>query len=282
MAFINYNGKFIDDSNPIIQANNRGFRFGDGIFETMKFKKGKIIFVDEHLSRLWQGLKRFQFDLPKLFTPDYIEKQILDLIQKNKNSSARIRLTVFRGNGGLYDPENLNPNFIIESWNLPETNGDLNENGLQCILFKDALKSIDAFSNLKHNNYLPYLMGALEAKKMKCNDAIIFNSKLNICDSTIANLFLIKENIIYTPALSEGCVAGVMREFVINMLRKNDFNVVEQTISENDLANADEVFLTNSIYNMRWISSIENHNYQNKLIREIFHLLKQTNPNEFC
>jgi len=282
MAFINYNGKFIDDSNPIIQANNRGFRFGDGVFETLKFKKGKIIFLDEHLSRLWQGLKRFQFDLPKLFTPDYLESQILALIQKNKNTSARIRLTVFRGNGGLYDPENLQPNFIIESWNLPETNGDLNENGLQCILFKDALKSVDAYSNLKHNNYLPYLMGALQAKKMKCNDAIIFNSNLNICDSTIANVFLIKDNIIYTPALSEGCIAGVMREFIINELRKNDFNVIEQTITETDLVNADEVFLTNSIYNMRWISAIDGINYQNKITREIYHLLKQTNPQEFC
>ena len=282
MAFINYNGKYIDDSNPIIQANNRGFRFGDGVFETMKFKKGKIIFLDEHLSRLWQGLKRFQFDLPKLFTPDYLESQILALIQKNKLSVARIRLTVFRGNGGLYDPENLHPNFIIESWNLPETNGDLNENGLQCILFKDALKSIDVYSNLKHNNYLPYLMGALQAKKMKCNDAIIFNANLNICDSTIANVFLIKENIIYTPALSEGCIAGVMREFIINELRKNNFNVIEQTISETDLANADEVFLTNSIYNMRWVSAIDSFNYQNKMTREIYYLLKQTNPQEFC
>ena len=282
MAFINYNGKFIDDSNPIIQANNRGFRFGDGVFETMKFKKGKIIFLDEHLSRLWQGLKRFQFELPKLFTPDYLESQILALIQKNKHSAARIRLTIFRGNGGLYDPENLHPNFIIESWNLPETNGDLNENGLQCILFKDGLKSVDAYSNLKHNNYLPYLMGALQAKKMKCNDAIIFNAKLNICDSTIANVFLIKENIIYTPALSEGCIAGIMREFVINELRKNNFNVVEQSITETDLANADEIFLTNSIYNMRWVSAIDSINYQNKITREIYHLLKQTNPKDFC
>jgi branched-chain amino acid aminotransferase len=282
MAFINYNGKFIDGSNPIIQANNRGFRFGDGIFETMKLKKGKIIFLDEHLSRLWQGLKRFQFDLPKLFTPDYIESQILALVQKNKHSAARIRLTVFRGNGGLYDPENLHPNFIIESWDLPETNGDLNENGLQCILFKDALKSIDVYSNLKHNNYLPYLMGALQAKKMKCNDAIIFNSNLNICDSTIANVFIIKENIVYTPALSEGCIAGVMREFVINELRKNNFNVIEQTITETDLANADELFLTNSIYNMRWVSAIDSFNYQHKMTREIYHLLKQTNPQEFC
>ena len=282
MAFINYNGKFIDDSNPIIQANNRGFRFGDGVFETMKFKKGKIIFLDEHLSRLWQGLKRFQFDLPKLFIPDYLESQILALIQKNKHSAARIRLTVFRGNGGLYDPENLHPNFIIETWNLPETNGDLNENGLQCILYKDALKSVDVYSNLKHNNYLPYLMGALQAKKMKCNDAIIFNSNLNICDSTIANVFLIKENIIYTPALSEGCIAGVMREFVISELRKNNFKVVEQTITETDLTNADEVFLTNSIYNMRWVSAIDSFNYQNKITREIYHLLKQTKPQEFC
>jgi branched-chain amino acid aminotransferase len=282
MAFINYNGKFIDGSNPIIQANNRGFRFGDGIFETMKLKKGKIIFLDEHLSRLWQGLKRFQFDLPKLFTPDYLESQILALVQKNKHSAARIRLNVFRGNGGLYDPENLHPNFIIESWDLPETNGDLNENGLQCILFKDALKSIDLYSNLKHNNYLPYLMGAIQAKKMKCNDAIIFNSNFNICDSTIANVFLIKENIIYTPALSEGCIAGVMREFIINELQKNNFNVVEQTISETELANADEVFLTNSIYNMRWVSAIDSFNYQHKMTREIYHLLKQTNPQEFC
>ena len=73
-----------------------------------------------------------------------------------------------------------------------------------------------------------------------------------------------------------------MREFVIRILKENDFNVVEQTISEADLADADEVFLTNSIYNMRWVSSIDNHNYQNKVTREIFHLLKQTNPNEFC
>jgi branched-chain amino acid aminotransferase len=165
---------------------------------------------------------------------------------------------------------------------LPETNGDLNENGLQCILFKDALKSIDLYSNLKHNNYLPYLMGAIQAKKMKCNDAIIFNSNFNICDSTIANVFLIKENIIYTPALSEGCIAGVMREFIINELQKNNFNVVEQTISETELANADEVFLTNSIYNMRWVSAIDSFNYQHKMTREIYHLLKQTNPQEFC
>jgi branched-chain amino acid aminotransferase len=206
----------------------------------------------------------------------------LALIQKNKHSAARIRLTIFRGNGGLYDPENLSPNLIIETWNLPETNGDLNENGLQCILYKDALKSIDAYSNLKHNNYLPYLMGALQAKKLKCNDAIIFNANLNICDSTIANVFLIKENIIYTPALSEGCIAGVMREFVINELRKNDFNVIEQSITEKDLANADEVFLTNSIYNMRWVSAVDSFNYQNKMTIEIYHLLKQTNPQEFC
>jgi branched-chain amino acid aminotransferase len=117
---------------------------------------------------------------------------------------------------------------------------------------------------------------------MKCNDAIIFNSNFNICDSTIANVFLIKENIIYTPALSEGCIAGVMREFIINELQKNNFNVVEQTISETELANADEVFLTNSIYNMRWVSVIDSFNYQHKMTREIYHLLKQTNPQEFC
>ncbi len=282
MTFINFNGKILENHTPVIEAGNRGLRYGDGLFETMKYKNGHLILVDEHLSRLWSGMKLLQFDLPKLFTPDKIEEQILQLIQKNKLHSARIRLTIIRDNGGLHDPESHTPHYLIETWSLPESNGALNENGLDCCIYQDAFKSADLFSNSKHNNFLPYLMGALHAKKEKCNDAIILNQHQRVCDSTIANIFLIKDNIIYTPALAEGCIAGVMRAFVISVLRKNNNDVIEKEITIEALLNADEVFLTNSIYNMRWVKGIETSNYSNFKTREIYHHLIQTNGAVFC
>ncbi len=282
MAFINYNGKLLDEHTPIIEADNRGLKFGDGLFETLKFKKGKLILIDEHLARLWNGMKLLQFEFPKHFTPDSLEQQILQLVKKNNLTAARIRLTITRGNGGLYDAQQHTPNVIIQTWPLPETNGQLNENGLQCCIFRDSFKSIDIFSNSKHNNFLVYSMGALYAKKQKCNDAIILNQHDHICDSTIANIFLIKNEVIYTPALTEGCIAGVMRNFIIKALQKAGYEVVENNISQDALLDADEVFLSNSIYNIRWVAAIENKNYSNKKTLEIFRYLEQTNPADFC
>lgn len=282
MSFINYNGKTLPASTPVLTANNRGFRYADGLFETLKFKNNEIILADEHLARLWNGMKMMEFDLPKLFTPDYIEDQILSLLSKNKSTSARVRLTVFRGNGGLYDPENLHPNFIIETIPLETHHGQLNSNGLQCCIYREAIKVIDSFSNLKSNQFLPYVMGALYARKNKFNDAILLNSNNSICDSTIANVFLIKGDVIQTPPLADGCVAGVMRAFVINELKKNGYHISEETILIDQLLDADEVFLTNSIYNIRWVAGIAESQYQNSRTQQLFHLLQQTNPTVFC
>jgi branched-chain amino acid aminotransferase len=90
MAFINCNGKIVDDSTPIIDAQNRGFKYGDGLFETFKFKNNQLILLDEHLARLWNGMRLFEFQIPKLFNPDFLESQILQLIQKNKLKNQRI------------------------------------------------------------------------------------------------------------------------------------------------------------------------------------------------
>ena len=127
---------------------------------------------------------------------------------------TRIRLMLFRGNGGIFDPENLLPNYIIETSSLPHEN-QLNENGLVVDVFPDAKKSCDLFSNLKSNNYLPYVMAGLFAKKNKLDDCIVLNSFERICDSAIANIFIIDDNNIYTPPLTEGCVAGIMRRWML-------------------------------------------------------------------
>lgn len=266
----------------ITGPDNRGLRYGDGLFETIKYKNGQLVLLDEHFARLWKGLKLLSFQPSKLFNPDLLEKEIITLLQKNRQEHARVRLSVIRGNGGLFDTKDHAPHYIIQSWPLEQTGEKLNENGLQLCIYPDAKKSIDSFSNLKHNNFLPYLMAALHAKKEQCNDAIVLNSEGNICDTSIANLFMIKDNRVYTPSLDQGCIAGVMRNFINNQLSILGCPLVETSITTEALLEADEVFLTNSIYNMRWVAGIGSKKYLNLLTRKIFEQLRQTNPTVFC
>ena len=282
MNYFNYNGKVLPENELIIGPTNRGLRYGDGIFETIKFKNGNLILGNEHFARLWKGMQMLQFDIPKHLSPEKLQAEIFQVVKKNRLDPARIRLTVIRGDGGIYDPKNHNPHYIIEAIKLPEDNGPLNVNGLQICLFEDAVKGIDAFSNLKTNNYLPYFMGAMFAKKQQCNDAVILNNKGNICDSTIANIFLIKGENIYTPALAEGCIAGVMRKWIINNVGEFNFKVFEAAITKEDLLNADEVFLSNSIYNIRWVAHFENKKYDNKQIAKLSEILIRKRGNVYC
>jgi branched-chain amino acid aminotransferase len=282
MNYINYNGKLFDENEPIVAAQNRGLRYGDGIFETIKLKHGKLILCDEHFARLWKGMQMLQFDIPKLLSLEKLEAEILQLSAKNKLIAARIRLTIIRSNGGIYDAKNDTPNYIIEAMPLPEDNGPLNSNGMQLCFYNDAKKVIDAFSHLKTNNYLPYFMGAKFAKQQQCNDALILNSEGNICDSTIANIFYVKDNEIFTPALTQGCVAGVMRKFLIDKIRTLGFTVYETVVTKEDILNADEVFLSNSIYNIRWGAGIENKSYSNNITWKIVEELMKKEANIYC
>ena len=107
-----------------------------------------------------------------------MEEQIAELFA-NKNSlerAVRIRLNVFRKNGGLYDHMDHSPEFVIEAWELPENTSGLNENGLIVDIYREATKSCDMFSSIKSNNYLPYAMGALYAKENKFDDCLILNT----------------------------------------------------------------------------------------------------------
>jgi branched-chain amino acid aminotransferase len=266
-----FNGKMYKAGSGILSADNRGLRFGDGLFETIKSVNGELVFIDEHFARLWKGLQVLQFNIPKHFTPDLLQQEIEILLQKNEQQHmSRVRLTVFRGEGGLYDVADHKPNYLVQSWALPPETGSWNSNGLVLGIYSDARKSCDVLSNLKHNNFLPYAMGALQAKKEKWNDALLLNTHGRLCDTTIANIFLIKEEVVYTPALSEGCIAGVMRRNIIQKLTVAGYQLIEGEISIDDLLNADEVFLSNSIYNMRWVQSIGDIKYTNMQTQKIY------------
>jgi len=270
--FINYNGNIYEEGQHVLTAADHSYRYGDGLFETMKMIKGYILFEEFHFERLSLGLKVLKFNIPDLFTTQNIGEEIKVLCKKNNcEALARVRLSVSRGNGGLYDCDNK-LSYLIECWPLEKNGNEINSNGLVIDVFRDARKSIDLFSNLKSANYLPYVMAAVWAKENNLNDALILNQYNRICDATIANVFWVKDNKIHTPSLSEGCVAGVMRNRILNL--HMDMN--ESILTEDILLNADEVFLTNVITAIRWVKQCGDKIYSNATVSKVFAELKKT------
>ena len=262
--YLNQNGKIIKEEKANISPNNRSFRYGDGCFETMKMIDGKILLQDYHFERLFASLTSLQFDVPNYLTADYLQQQILEVTKKNyHNKLARIRLTINRGDGGLYDPQNHFPNYIIQTWDLNPANNTLNENGLVIDVFTKAKKVCDDYSQIKSNNYLSYAMAALWAKKQQLNDAILLNPYDRIADATIANIFIITNGIIKTPSLAEGCVSGVMRRYLLTKMRAENIPIDETKIKIEELLQANEIFLTNGIYGIRWVKQLKENNYTN-------------------
>ena len=273
--FVNVNGKVHPAGTAVITADNRGFRYGDGLFETMKVTTFRIRNQQFHFERLFEGLALMKFVLPAFFTRNFIAEQVISLCQRNNHPTARVRLSLYRGDGGLYDAENHFPNFLIQTWPLTGEKEQLNENGLVAGIYTDAVKSVDRFAHLKTKNFLPYFMGALHAQEMRWNDAILLNSRGNICDSTVANIFVVKGDNLTTPSLTEGCVAGVMRRTLLAVLAEAHILAEEKPISMADLMGADEVWLTNAMHPLRWVGSCGQSQYSNTQARKAFELLSK-------
>ena len=266
MEFIIVNGNVIEKNNAGLSPDDHSYRYGDGLFETMKIANGNILLEEYHFERLFSGLELLKFKIPLHFSKQKISDEVKELCKKNNYGElARVRLSVSRGRGGLYDCDNK-VSYLIESGPLEQNNNVLNENGLVIDIFPDARKSPDKFSNLKSANYLPYVMAAIWAKENKLNDALILNQHNQVCDSTIANVFWVESGNIFTPPLSAGCVAGVMRKRILDLGQ----NIKEKNLTENDLLNADEVFLTNAINGMCWVKQFRDKTYENKIAAEIF------------
>jgi branched-chain amino acid aminotransferase len=279
MNYFILNGKMCKEDAAVISASSRGLRFGDGVFETMKSINGQTEFLDEHLARLWKGMGILQFNIPKHFTPDRLQEEMEGLLKKNEHvKNARIRLTVFRGDGGLYDEIDHRPHYMIQTWALAGETGTWNSNGLVLGIYTDVKKNFDILSSLKHNNFLPYVLAALYAKTEKWNDAILLNTDGRLCDTTIANIFLIKDEVVYTPALQEACIAGVMRRHIMEGVQAAGFKLAEGQLTVADLQNADEVFLSNSIYNIRWVGSIGDKQYTCSQAQKIYAAVFSTKP----
>ncbi|SHK88678.1 branched-chain amino acid aminotransferase [Chitinophaga jiangningensis] len=274
VGFLCYNGKFIPAGEPIFTADNRSFRYGDGFFETLKVYQGTVLLADLHYERLMASLHLLHFDIPPSFTKTFFIESILELCARNKyDDLARVRIAVFRSDGGLYDPVNNLPNYVIQAWELSKSVLELNESGLVTDIFPDVKKSADKLSSIKSNNCLSYVMAAMYARQHRLNEAILLNPYGRIADSTIANVFIVKGKEIFTPPLTEGPVCGVMRKYLLQADLPYHFQ--ERPLEIEDLENADEIFLTNAIYGIRWVGTFRDSSYGNATAAVLHELLHE-------
>lgn len=231
----------------------------------MRVKDGKLLLAGLHFERLFAGMHLLQFSLTEQFTAEYLTEQVLRLCHVNGHArSARVRLVVFRRNGALNDPLAGPADLLIESYGWEP--GAAVEQGLRIGLFPQGRKACDIYSNCKSNNYLLYTMAAGYARDNGWDDCLVLNSHERIADSTIANLFYVKGGVVYTPPLGEGCVAGVMRRYLLETLPDRGIRVEERAVTVEALEDAEEVFLTNAMRGIRWVRRFGDFEYGHQLI----------------
>lgn len=267
MEWVCYNGDFFPAGEPIFSLQHKGIKYGDGVFETMKVYKGNILLVALHFERLFISLQLLQID-PKAFDRYQIEENILSLCSKNNClDSARVRLTIVR---------NETAEYLIEAFPLSISENALNHEGWKIGIFPFARKNVDAYANIKSISYQLYVLAQLYAKEKTWDEAIVLNAFNHIADGSKTNVFLIKDNEIFTPALHQGCVNGVMRRFLIDELKKKGYRVHQAEVTEKNILLADEIFCTNAIRGMRWVSQFNERNFGNEHCLKIYNNLVST------
>jgi branched-subunit amino acid aminotransferase/4-amino-4-deoxychorismate lyase len=277
-TYINYNGNIIDASQPVFTAANRAFRYGDAIFETIRLMQGEILFFEKHLSRLSRSMELLGMNPNDDLTFHNLYLSIRHLDQVNNlKGNGRIRLEVFRNDGGLYTPQSNDVSYVIETSTVIHKEYQLNENGLKIEIYSDIKKPVSRLSNLKSSNALYYVMAGLYKNTLRSGDCLVLNTDGRITEAISSNIFLVDTNKVFTPALSEACVAGVMRETVIEHLQSHRIPVVEKGITIEDLLKADEIFLTDVIHGMRWVSAFRNKRYFNNFSRALLSEINEFN-----
>lgn len=262
MRYINVNGRLVKDTSASVPYNNRAFRFGFGIFETMLMRESVIQLKEYHWERLFDTLDKLRFEMPELMTREWIEGEILRTAKKNKlEKLSRIRLQIYAGRGGLYDGQNMWSEFVIEAIPIEQHLTQLNDKGLTLCIAEGLQKSPDFIANMKTSNALIYSLAAAQAKRKRVDDALVYNTNGNIIESTLANIWWIKGKDLYTPPLSEGCIAGVMRKYLMQELPMKGLNIIEKPLTLNELKKADGVFLTNAVRRLKWVANIEGTEY---------------------
>lgn len=272
---LNYNGNFIDQTN--LSFSNRAFLYGDSVFETIKVVKNKVLFWEEHYLRLMSSMRILKIEIPNEFTPDYLENQI-----KKTNSSisetfsGRVRLTVFREGEGLYLPKSNQASFVINSFQNESILFETKFKTYKVDIYKDYLIQSNLLSNLKTSNRLINVIGSIYAQENGLDNCILLNENKLVTEFLNGNIFLVSDNVVKTPPINSGCLNGVMRNKIIELINKIPlFEILEKDFSAYEIISSQEVWVSNSISGIIPVSQYRNKQFGNSVAKKVIDFLNQ-------
>jgi len=264
---LNYNGNLVAFDDVKITPNNRAFKYGDSVFETIKVVHGKLVFWEEHYFRLMASMRMLRMKIPMNFTLEFLEEQLLKTVSVNENNkNTRARLSVTRKDGGFYTPNTNEIDFLIESQEIEYST----KASYKVDLFKDFYMYSGYLSTVKTNNKLIHTLASIYAKENELDNCILLNERKGVVEVTNASLFLIKGTLIKTPPLTEGCLKGIAREKVISVITSsNNYTLEEAIISPFEIQKADEVFITNSIIGIQPITNYRKKEFSTDISKKL-------------
>lgn len=265
--FINKNGEILSDENSSALIDNRAFKYGDGLFDTLKFTDGHVHFAEEHYFRLVSSMRMLRMKIPQGFTLEVYIEHIVKTVECNGlQKGARIRVNVFRSGGGLYTPDSNASEFIIQVGSLSERN----YNEYEIELFKDFYVTSGLLSTIKTNNRMINVLASIYAQENDYQNVLLINEKKELVEAANSNVFIVKGRELITPSLSSGCINGIIRKKVLEVAQKNlKLATLERQVSPFELLKADEIFLTNSINEFQKVNKYRKKTYTSGVTDEI-------------
>ena len=267
---VNYNGN-IQENSAILIDSNRGFLFGDSVFETIKVLDNKVLFLEDHYFRLMASMRICRMEIPMNFTMEYFESQILNLIATFSDSNSyRVRFSVYRDSDGFYLPKSRNVQFIVAASALNSDLYAIGKESYEVELYKDFYVSKQLLSTLKTNNKMLQITGSIFADENGYDNCLVLNDEKNVVEALQSNLFMKTGNLVVTPPVSDGCLNGIMRKQILELLKKIEgIEVKEASISPFDLQKADELFLTNVISGIQPITKYRKKEYTTEFASDV-------------
>lgn len=221
-------------------------------------------------------MKVLKMKTGKGFTLTFVKNAIERLLNKSRiYKGARVRLTVFRNSGGFYTPEDNGISWLVQASAIKDEVFELNQKGLSIDMYDEVRKPVDRFANLKTNNALLYVMAGIWRREQGLDECFIQNQYGRIAEMISSNVFIAKENKLTTPPLSEGCIAGTMRQTIIQLAVGAGYTIEEKGILEKNILEADEIFITNAIQGIRWVGAYKDRRYFNFVTKRLINLLNQ-------
>ncbi len=250
------NGKFVPEGKAQVSVLDRGFLYGDGLFETMRAYYGQAFRIDDHLERLYRSCQELK--IPLKMKREELKGVIGELLEKNDLTEAYLRLTLTRGlhTGSLSFDTCSSPTLVITARELSPYPPSYYQKGIRAIVASIRQNSFSPLSNHKSLSYLAYLLASEEARARDASEAILLNSKAEVTEGATSNIFLILNGEVVTPPEQAPLLPGITRKAVIEILPRLNLNCKICSILEKKLEEAEEVFITNSLMEVMPITSI--------------------------